>query len=160
MNDFNNLPLEAAERHLSACFASTRWARQVAEGRPYADLPALFEAADRAWSELEPSDWAEALAGHPRVGESGGSSPNASEREQKGVREASVDVQSELAEANRDYEARFGHVFLIAAAGKSADEILATLRRRMDNDPVTEARVAAGEHRKIARMRLQRMVDE
>ena len=116
----------------------------MAAGWPYADLPALFEAAERAWSELEPSDWAEALAGHPRVG----------------VREASVDVQSELAEANRDYEARFGHVFLIAAAGKSADEILATLRRRMDNDPVTEARVAAGEHRKIARMRLQRMVDE
>ena len=132
----------------------------MAAGWPYADLPALFEAAERAWSELEPSDWAEALAGHPRVGESGGTSPNASEREQKGVREASVDVQSELAEANRDYEARFGHVFLIAVAGKSADEILATLRRRMDNDPVTEARVAAGEHRKIARMRLQRMVDE
>ena len=132
----------------------------MASGWPYADQPALFEAADRAWSELEPSDWAEALAGHPRLGESGGSSPNASEREQKGVREASVDFQSELAEAIRDYEARFGHVFLIAAAGKSADEILAALRRRMENDPVTEAWVAAGEHRKIARMRLQRMLDE
>jgi 2-oxo-4-hydroxy-4-carboxy-5-ureidoimidazoline decarboxylase len=132
----------------------------MAAGWPYADRPALFEAADRAWSKLEPSDWAEALAGHPRLGESGGSSPNASELEQKRVREAGVNVQSELAEANRDYEARYGHVFLIAAAGKSADEILAALRRRMDNDPVTEARIAAGEHRKIARMRLQRMLDE
>jgi 2-oxo-4-hydroxy-4-carboxy-5-ureidoimidazoline decarboxylase len=132
----------------------------MAAGWPYADRPALFEAADLAWSKLEPSDWAEALAGHPRLGESGGSSPNASELEQKRVREAGVNVQSELAEANRDYEARHGHVFLIAAAGKSADEILAALRRRMDNDPVTEARIAAGEHRKIARMRLQRMLDE
>jgi OHCU decarboxylase len=132
----------------------------MAGGWPYPDLPALFEAADRAWSELEPSDWAEALAGHPRVGESGGSSPHASEREQKGVREASADVQSDLVEANRRYEARFGHIFLIAAAGKSADEILAALRLRMDNDPMTEARVAAGEHRKIARMRLQRMLNE
>jgi OHCU decarboxylase len=132
----------------------------MAGGWPYPDLPALFEAADRAWSGLEPSDWAEALAGHPRVGESGGSSPHASEREQKGVREASADVQSDLVEANRRYEARFGHIFLIAAAGKSADEILAALRLRMDNDPMTEARVAAGEHRKIARMRLQRMLNE
>jgi 2-oxo-4-hydroxy-4-carboxy-5-ureidoimidazoline decarboxylase len=132
----------------------------MARGWPYADLPALFEAADRAWSKLEPSDWAEALAGHPRVGESGGASPHASEREQKGVREASADVQSELVEANRRYEARFGHIFLIAAADKSADEILAALRLRMDNDPMTEARVAAGEHRKIARVRLQRMLDE
>jgi OHCU decarboxylase len=132
----------------------------MAGGWPYPNLPALFEAADRAWSGLEPSDWAEALAGHPRVGESGGSSPHASEREQKGVREASADVQSDLVEANRRYEARFGHIFLIAAAGKSADEILAALRLRMDNDPMTEARVAAGEHRKIARMRLQRMLNE
>jgi 2-oxo-4-hydroxy-4-carboxy-5-ureidoimidazoline decarboxylase len=72
----------------------------------------------------------------------------------------SADAQSELVEANRRYEARFGHIFLIAAADKSADEILAALRVRMDNDPMTEARVAAGEHRKIARVRLQRMLDE
>ena len=132
----------------------------MASGWPYADLPALLDAADRAWADLAPSDWAEALQGHPRIGESGGSSPDASEREQRGVREVSDDVQSRLAEANRRYEARFGHVFLIAAAGKSADEILATLLARMDNDPVTEARVAAAEHRKIARMRLARMVSD
>ncbi len=76
------------------------------------------------------------------------------------MREASDNVRSRLAEANRHYEARFGHVFLIAAAGKSADEILAALRARMDNEPVTEARVAAAEHRKIARMRLERMLGE
>src|ERR1700674_2347858 len=160
LNEFDSIPSEDAQRRLYSCFASRKWARQVARGRPYADLAALLEAAERAWSELEPSDWAQALAGHPRVGESGGSSPNASEREQKGVREASVDVQSELAEANHGYEARFGHVFLIAAAGKSADEILAALRRRMDNDPVTEDRVAAGEHRKVARMGVERVLDE
>jgi 2-oxo-4-hydroxy-4-carboxy-5-ureidoimidazoline decarboxylase len=64
----------------------------------------------------------------------------------------------QLTEANRRYEARFGHIFLVAAAGRSADEILAALRDRMDNDPVTEAQVVAGEHRKIARMRLARML--
>jgi len=132
----------------------------VASGWPYADLPALLDAADRAWAELAPADWAEALQGHPRIGESGGSSPDASEREQEGVREASDDMQSRLAEANRRYETRFGHVFLIAAAGKSADEILAALRARLDNDPVIEAQVAAAEHRKIARMRLEGMLDE
>jgi OHCU decarboxylase len=158
LNEFDSLPSAEAQRRLYSCFASRKWAHQVARGRPYADLPALFEAAERAWSELEPSDWTAALAGHPRIGEGGGSSPRASEREQKGVREASVDVQSKLAEANRAYEARFGHVFLIAAAAKSADEILAALRRRMDNDPVTEAQVAAAEHRKIARRRLERML--
>lgn len=64
-------------------------------------------------------------------------------------------VLAELAEENRRYEAQFGHVFLIAAAGRSAGEILAALRERMHNDPATEARVAAEEHRKIARTRLE-----
>jgi 2-oxo-4-hydroxy-4-carboxy-5-ureidoimidazoline decarboxylase len=139
---------------LFACFASEKWVRQMAEGRPYRDLDALIDAAERAWSELEPSDWAEAMAGHPRIGERGGASPAASEREQSGVRSASADALEELADENRRYEARFGHVFLIAAAGRDSSEILAALRERMRNDPVKEARVAATEHRKIARMRL------
>lgn len=130
----------------------------MAAGWPYADLPTLLDAADRAWDELAPSDWAEALQGHPRIGEGGGSAPAASEREQKAVREANAEVLERLVEENGRYEAKFGYVFLIAAAGRSAEEILAALRRRMDNDPVTEARVAADEHRKIARMRLERML--
>jgi 2-oxo-4-hydroxy-4-carboxy-5-ureidoimidazoline decarboxylase len=106
------------------------------------------------------ADWAEALAGHPRIGERGGSSPVASEREQSGVRAAAATTLDQLAAENRRYENRFGHVFLIAAAGKSADEILAALRERMDNDPVTESRVAASEHRKIARLRLEALAKE
>jgi 2-oxo-4-hydroxy-4-carboxy-5-ureidoimidazoline decarboxylase len=130
----------------------------VAAGWPYDNLESLLDAAERAWAGLEPPDWAEALQGHPRIGEGGGSAPAASEDEQRGVREAGADVLEQLAEGNRRYEARFGHVFLIAAAGKGPDEILAALRLRMGNDPVTEAKVAATEHRKIARMRLERMM--
>ena len=132
----------------------------MAAGWPYPDLDSLLDAAERAWSELEPADWAEALAGHPRIGERGGSSPVASEREQSGVRTAPATTLEQLAAENRRYEARFGHVFLIAAAGKSADEILAALRERMGNDPVTESRVAASEHRKIARVRLEALARE
>jgi OHCU decarboxylase len=132
----------------------------VAAGWPYPDLDGLLDAAERAWSELEPADWAEALAAHPRIGERGGSSPVASEREQRGVRTAPANTLEQLAAENRLYEARFGHVFLIAAAGKSADEVLAALRERMGNDPVTESRVAASEHRKIARLRLEALARE
>jgi 2-oxo-4-hydroxy-4-carboxy-5-ureidoimidazoline decarboxylase len=158
LNEFNLLPSEDAERRLLACFASQSWAHQVAESRPYADVAALLDAAERAWSGLAPSDWDEALRGHPRIGERGGGSPAASEHEQRGVRAAGAAALAELADENRRYEARFGHVFLIAAAGKDAGEILEELRGRMGNDPVTEAEVAAAEHRKIARMRLERMM--
>jgi OHCU decarboxylase len=158
LNEFNRLSSDDAKRRLYACFASQKWALRVAGGRPYADLSALLEAAEQAWSELAPSDWTAALAGHPRIGERGGSSPAASEREQSSVRKAPAHTRVQLAEENRRYEARFGHVFLIAAAGRSPNEILAELRERMRNDPVTEARVATAEHRKIVRLRLAALV--
>ena len=160
MSELNRLPREQAQERLHTCFASRKWAAHVADGRPYANPEALLDAAEQAWSKLEPSDWMEALAGHPRIGERGGSSPVASEREQSGVRTASGTTLDELAAENRRYEDRFGHVFLTAAAGKSAVEILTALRRRMDNDPVTESLVAASEHRKIARLRLEALARE
>jgi 2-oxo-4-hydroxy-4-carboxy-5-ureidoimidazoline decarboxylase len=156
--EINRLSPEEAQERLYACFASQKWARLVADGRPYPDLDALFVAAERAWSQLEPRDWSDALAAHPRVGERGGGSPVASEREQSGVRTADAEVLAELAEENRRYEARFRHVFLISAAGRGAEEILAAMRSRIGNDPVTEAKVAAVEHRKIARLRMVALV--
>jgi 2-oxo-4-hydroxy-4-carboxy-5-ureidoimidazoline decarboxylase len=157
LNELNRLSDEQAEERLYSCFASHKWARRVAGWRPYADLEALFVGAERAWSELEARDWLEALSGHPRIGEQGGSAPAASEREQSGVRAANEDVLAQLADESRRYETRFGHIFLISAAGQGADEILAAMRKRMTNDPITEARAAAAEHRKIARLRLAAM---
>ncbi len=153
--ELNRLAPEQAQQRLHACFASRRWARRVADGRPYADVAALLDSAEQAWSELAPADWVESLAGHPRIGERGGASPVASEREQHSVYTARAATLDHLADENRRYEARFGHVFLIAAQGKSADEILAALRARLSNDPVTESNIVAAEHRKIARLRLE-----
>ena len=157
---FNEMPAGEAVRRLYSCFASMPWAEQVASGRPYRDLESLIAACEVAWSGLSPSDWIAALAAHPRIGESGGHSPESSEREQEGVRRASPETMAALAESNRLYQARFGHVFLISASGRTADEILAALRGRLRNDPETEVAIAAGEHRKITRLRLERMLSE
>jgi OHCU decarboxylase len=157
---FNEMPDSEAVGKLYASFASVRWAERVASGRPYRDFESLMEASDKAWSDLVPSDWLAALAAHPRIGERGGHAPESSEREQAGVRSAPPETMAALAEQNRRYEARFGHVFLISAAGRTADEILAELRRRLSNDPATEVAVAADEHRKITRLRLERMLNE
>jgi 2-oxo-4-hydroxy-4-carboxy-5-ureidoimidazoline decarboxylase len=155
---FNGLPEEEAAGELLAVCHSGRWADQVAAGRPYADVPALQEAADEVWMALTPGDWLEAFEAHPRIGEGGGSSPAWSRQEQSGVGGAGQDVQDALARGNAAYEARFGHVFLIAAAGRSADEILGQLEARLGNDPATELRVAAGEHRRITRLRIDKLM--
>jgi OHCU decarboxylase len=117
-----------------------------------------MQAADSVWAQLSPSDWLEAFSAHPRIGETGGRSPASSNREQKTVTSAKEDTLAVLAEGNRLYEERFGHVFLISAAGRSAQDVLAALRQRIENDPATELNVAAEEQRKITRLRLKSML--
>jgi OHCU decarboxylase len=155
----NSIPRDEVELHLLACCGSRAWASALAAQRPYANLPTLLKAADAVWNELAPSDWLEAFAAHPRIGESGGHSPARSEKEQSRIMGGADDTLAALSEGNRLYEARFGHVFLISAAGRNADEVLAALRLRLHNDPAIETKAAAEEQRKITRLRLDGMLN-
>ncbi|HEX3509416.1 MAG TPA: 2-oxo-4-hydroxy-4-carboxy-5-ureidoimidazoline decarboxylase [Candidatus Dormibacteraeota bacterium] len=155
---FNRLSRGEAERRLLACCGSRAWASGVAARRPYASVAAVVQAADDVWAKLSHSDWLEAFAAHPRIGESGGRSPGSSNREQRGVMSAKEETLALLAEGNRLYEERFGHVFLISATGRSAQDVLAALRQRIENDPATELDVAAEEQRKITQLRLKSML--
>jgi OHCU decarboxylase len=155
---FNDLPADRAVDELLAVCHSRRWATRVADRRPYPDLAALQRTADEVWTGLDPDDWLEAFAAHPRIGERGGASPDSSSREQAGVGAAGQDVRTAIADGNAEYERRFDHVFLISAEGRGAQEILANLRARLGNDPDTELRVAADEQRRITRLRLERLL--
>lgn len=158
LSDFNGRPPAAAVEQLLTVCHSARWARAIVDSRPYPDLPALQSAAESVWQQqMEPADWREALDGHPRIGESGGSSAAFSRQEQAGMSGADDALRAAIADGNEVYERRFGHVFLIAAAGRSPAEILANLRSRLGNDPEEELRVAADEHRRITTLRLQKL---
>jgi OHCU decarboxylase len=152
---FNELKKKEAIGALLLVCHSRKWATQVAAGRPYDDVDSLLVAADEIWMALDP----DALDAHPRIGERGGKSAEFSKQEQAGVGDAGQDVQAAIAAGNAEYEERFGHVFLISAAGRSAEEILAALTDRLDNDPDTELRVAAEEHRRITRLRIERLLE-
>ena len=137
---------EDLEAQLYACLASRRWARTVASG--------MLHLADEAMDMLTDEEWLEAMNAHPLIGERGGES---SQREQSRAMRADSSTLGALAAENRQYEQKFGHVFLIAASGRSAEEILSELRRRMKNDPGAELQEAKRELRKIARLRLERL---
>lgn len=151
---FDALPRATAVAALMTVCHSHRWAEAVADGRPYRDLETVQDAADEIWQHLDAADWREALDGHPRIGEQGGASAEFSRQEQAGMSGAADDVRAAIAAGNRGYEDRFGHVFLISAAGRAPAEILAELERRLHNPPDVELRVAAEEHRRITRTRL------
>ena len=149
---------QRAEADLLACCGSTAWARQVAAQRPFADPDHLAEVADEVWASLDDHDHLEAFAAHPRIGER--SAASWSSQEQSGAASAEEHTLQALAEGNRAYEERFDHVFLIRAAGRSAEEMLEALRERLTNDPETELQVAAEEQRQITRLRLDKLLRE
>jgi 2-oxo-4-hydroxy-4-carboxy-5-ureidoimidazoline decarboxylase len=160
----NGLPLEEAKAELLRCCGSSRWADGMARARPFKDDAAVYAEAGWLWSQTGPEDWREAISHHPRIGdvnklrERFKASGAWSEQEQQGMQGAGEDVVQALADGNREYEARFGFIFLICATGKSAREMLEHLRERMNNPPALELRIAAGEQAQITRLRLEKLL--
>ena len=156
----DNAPADDARRMLTACCGASRWVERLLGHRPFGSNDRLLRAARDEWFALTPADWREAFSHHPRIGdreELGARFPataHLSQREQAGVDGAGHDVLDALADANRAYEDRFGHIFIVCATGKTAEEMLALLRERQQNDPADEIRVAAAEQAKITRIRL------
>jgi 2-oxo-4-hydroxy-4-carboxy-5-ureidoimidazoline decarboxylase len=157
LRDLNTLPEADALAALREISGSTRWAQLMAGGRPFAAVAQLMAAAQDAFDRLEDSDWLESFAAHsplgaPREGDGRGT------REQSGLAGASEAQRAELREGNERYRARFGYGFLIRARGRQIDEVLAELRRRLENSVEAELAVAAAQQREITRLRLGELV--
>ena len=151
---FNAAPEPEAVTAMLACCASHRFATAMASGRPYASRDAAVAAAQAVFESLTWTDVLEAMDAHPRIG-ARASGPSAAE--QSGVAD---DSRAALAAGNAAYEERFGHVFLICAAGLSGAEMLGTLKQRLKNDEISERRVAAAELRKITVLRVRKALAE
>jgi len=162
--EIDRLPVPQAEPSLASCCGCRAWVAGMLDRRPFGDVAGVLRAADEIWWSLGPAEWREAFAHHPRIGErAAAAAQDARARawsagEQRGVADAEAAVRAAIAEGNRDYERRFGHLYLVSAAGKSAEELLAILRARLSNDAETELRVAAEEQAKITRSRLMTLV--
>ncbi len=138
----NAMPREEAEATLGACCSSRAWASAVSGRRPFSDPGELYAAADAEMAALGEQDVDEALAGHPRIGErKAGPEGDQSRREQAGVQDAEAETLAAIADGNREYEDRFGHVYLVCATGRSADELLEILRDRLHHDAATERQI-------------------
>jgi 2-oxo-4-hydroxy-4-carboxy-5-ureidoimidazoline decarboxylase len=153
----NALDADAAVRELLRCCGSTRWADRMASSRPFADEAAMLDRADAIWWALDPQDWLEAFSAHPKIGAL--ATTRWSAQEQSGMAGAAAAVSDRLARGNRDYEARFGYIFIICATGKPAGEMLEALEQRLGNTPDRELRIAAEEQRKITRLRVAKLID-
>jgi 2-oxo-4-hydroxy-4-carboxy-5-ureidoimidazoline decarboxylase len=158
----NGLSRAELVQQLLACLDVPRWAADVADRRPFADVEAVYQAADAAAPELTAEEIHTALAAHPRIGERAtgkDTSAKWSRSEQAGVDGGDAELARALREGNEEYERRFGHVYLVCASGRSGAELLEILRSRLDNEPARELRIVADELRKIARLRLAKVIE-
>lgn len=162
LDGFNRQPEPDAEAALLECLGVPRWAGAVAAGRPYGSREALLAAAREAAEGLTDAELDAALARHPRIGERpGGDGREAgwSRSEQGGVDAGDPVLAAALRAGNLEYERRFGHVFLIRAAGRSGQEMLRELNGRLLNDAAAERDVVRRELTDIALLRLAKVLD-
>ena len=158
LDGFNRLTDRQRMNLLFGVCSSTIWARRVLAGAPFRDVDALLDRADRVLAELPDAEIDAALDGHPRIGAKVDNASSA--REQAAVTTAGDEVKAQLALKNREYDDKFGYVYLVCASGRSAEELLAILTDRLGNDPETERRVMRSELAKINGLRLQRLLSE
>ena len=161
LGEFNDGPPDRVVEALRACNAAPRFAAELVAGRPYPDVDTLVARAEQVARSLPWEEVALALAAHPRIGdrvEGSSSEAQASRREQSSMSAADDATRAALVGGNRAYEARFGHVFLIRAAGRSPEEMLAELRRRLGNDDGAERRETTEQLAQITALRVKGMV--
>lgn len=165
LETINGWTEEEARRAFLQCCGAAAWANDMTSRRPFADESALGSAAHGAFARLDRRDWLEAFAAHPKIGDIAAlrarfaATAAWSAQEQAGVTGSSESVLQDLAEGNQAYERKFGHIFIVCATGKSAEQMSTLLQARLTNDPETELRMAAAEQTKITELRLQKLLD-
>ena len=164
---WNELGPEAAAASILPCCGSEAWARELAAHRPIATPEQLLRSSCNIWFALPPAAWKQAFCSHPRLGERNAVHSATAQSLAWSAGEQSVAaatssgaIARRLAEANQEYEQRFGRVFLLCASGRTSAEILDAIHARMGNDSKTELRIAGEEQSRITSLRLRRWLDE
>jgi 2-oxo-4-hydroxy-4-carboxy-5-ureidoimidazoline decarboxylase len=153
---------DPSDDQLGACCAADAWLTRMSLARPFVSVKAAVDLSDEIVLGLDDLAFHQALAAHARIGERrlGVTTEDRwSRSEQAGALAVDTAVQERLAEGNRRYEERFGHVFLIRAAGRSAEEMLTALEQRLGHDDDTERDVVRRELAEIVRLRLLKLLE-
>ena len=156
-------PSEANEQFKLCCGASN-WVEKMNQNRPFQDKNEVHQKAKSIWFSLSSDDWLEAFTHHPKIGDIDSlrkkfhNTKSISKNEQSGLNDAEKSILKDLAESNQLYEDRFGFIFIVCAAGKSADEMLALIKIRLKNNMDTEMLNAANEQNKITQLRLKKLL--
>ena len=150
LDEFNALPFDAARSSMLEVCGCEAWAVEMTAKRPFESLDALQEAANAQWWRLGEYGWVEAFRAHPVTG--------APDQRAAALSNAAPDLDPAILDTitglRREYYATFGFTFVFCAEGKTPEDVLETLKARVENRPEQEMTFAAEEQAKITQLRL------
>ena len=171
IDQLNRLSEAEAATAFEQCCGATEWVERMVFSRPFESLGEVLETSDTVWEECDVDDYEEAFSYHPRIGileDEDRKRATTGELADLGMKWAAQELKSleatdpavleKLADANDEYEEKFGHIFVVTASGKSGQELLTMLQARMANDPKDEILIAAAEQNKITKLRLKKLL--
>ena len=165
VEELNSLPHHEAAEQLTICCGSSKWVEMMANLRPFLNRTELLDAAKKTWFSLTNQDWLEAFEHHPKIGDLESlqnkfqKTAEFSISEQNGLNDVSENILIQLEKGNRLYENKFGYIFIICATGKNAEEMLALLQTRLNNNPKNELLIATNNQNEITKLRIEKLID-
>ncbi|MBX9572344.1 MAG: 2-oxo-4-hydroxy-4-carboxy-5-ureidoimidazoline decarboxylase [Candidatus Obscuribacterales bacterium] len=159
----NKLTAHEAAEAFNRCCGSKEWVTRMLAKRPFPSIDSIFESAKEIWWQLDRKDWLEAFSHHPKIGDLDSlkkkfaGTADLAASEQASVNAAREETLQALAKGNKEYEDKFGYIFIVCATGKSPEEMLSLLQSRLPNNDADEIKIAAEEQSKITRLRLERI---
>tara|TARA_B100000470_G_scaffold66889_1_gene51040 strand:- start:727 stop:1230 length:504 start_codon:yes stop_codon:yes gene_type:complete len=160
----NTLTPSEANKQFELCCGASNWVEKMNQNRPFHDKNEVYQQAESIWFSLSSEDWLEAFTHHPKIGDIDSlrkkfhNTKSISKNEQSGVNDAEKSTLNDLAKSNQLYEDKFGFIFIVCATGKSADEMLALIKMRLNKNAETEMQNAAKEQNKITQLRLEKLL--
>ena len=160
----NELASSEAAAQFNLCCGATNWIKIMNQSRPFQNKNEVYQQAESIWFSLSSEDWLEAFTHHPKIGDIDSlrkkfhNTKSISKNEQSGVNDAEKSTLNNLAKSNQLYEDKFGFIFIVCATGKSADEMLALIKMRLNKNADTEMQNAAKEQNKITQLRLEKLL--
>ncbi|MFM2481301.1 2-oxo-4-hydroxy-4-carboxy-5-ureidoimidazoline decarboxylase [Celerinatantimonas sp. YJH-8] len=160
LHHWNQLDPKAAREQIKPCVAIREWAVQLTARRPYLSYEAMQEMAMVLMADWDEEALDRALQAHPRIGEKKTmtDTESAFSRQEQSSIDPSEALTQALSEGNQRYEQRFGRVFLIRAKGRSGEQILDELNRRLQLDAEHELAEALEALKAITLLRLETLI--
>lgn len=166
LESINNLSQSEAQQWFSHCCAAPKWYEDMANARPFTDIAQMKQVAAEVWSVCSEPDLLIAFEAHPMIGDVNSlrakyaATKNIASNEQQGATQANEQTLQALADANHQYLAKHGFIFIICATGLSANTMLNALMQRINNSTAREIQLAAAEQIKITLLRLEKGLEE